>query len=88
MVNQQNEKYRSLRDQARQEGSEMARCFDEAHNAHERGDGAQAKHLSEEGHRHQREMERLNGQASDWIFRGDYFLHANVLILTDLFERK
>lgn len=29
----------------------MKQCFDRAHNAHERGDGAEAKQLSIEGHR-------------------------------------
>jgi len=47
----------------------MGRCFDQAHQAHENGDGKRAKELSEEGHRHQREMERLNHQASEWIFK-------------------
>jgi len=69
MINQENSQYTSLRDQAHKEGDQMGRCFDQAHQAHENGDGKRAKELSEEGHRHQREMERLNHQASEWIFK-------------------
>lgn len=47
----------------------MGRCFDMAHQAHGNGDGKRAKELSEEGHQHQREMERLNREASEWIYR-------------------
>jgi len=46
----------------------MARCFDESHRAYEAGDGARAKELSNEGHAHQKEMNDLNAQASDWIY--------------------
>lgn len=48
----------------------MARCFEESHQAYEGGDGARAKELSNEGKRHKAEMERLNEEASAWIFRG------------------
>jgi len=47
----------------------MARFFDESHQAYARGDGAAAKDLSNKGKAHKAEMEKLNGQASDWIFR-------------------
>lgn len=50
----------------------MARCFEESHTAYARGEGARAKELSNEGKTHQREMERLNAQASEWIFVGAY----------------
>lgn len=76
LTNQQNSHYTSLRDQAHKEGDEMGRCFDTAHQAHENGDGKRAKDLSEEGHRHQREMNRLNHEASEWIFRGPSHLLA------------
>jgi Domain of unknown function (DUF1771) len=46
----------------------MAHCFEESRLAYDNGDGARAKQLSVEGHRHQAEMDRLNAQASDWIF--------------------
>lgn len=46
----------------------MAHCFDQSHQAYEGGDGARAKQLSEEGKRHKAEMERLNKEASDWIY--------------------
>ena len=41
----------------------------QAHQAHERGDGAAAHELSEEGKRHGAMMEQYNKQASDFIFR-------------------
>ena len=49
----------------------MARAFEESHAAYARGDGAGAKDLSNQGKSHQREMERLNAEASAWIFRGE-----------------
>jgi len=70
-VNQHNEHYVSLRAQANREGDAMARCFQESHEAYSRGDGAKAKELSNEGKEHQRNMEKLNKQASDWIFVGE-----------------
>ncbi|KZO98924.1 DUF1771-domain-containing protein [Calocera viscosa TUFC12733] len=63
--------YTSLRAQANAEGDQMGQCFDRAHEAHERGDGAAAKELSNEGHEHQRRMEQLNRQAADWIFQAN-----------------
>lgn len=47
----------------------MARCFQESHDAYQAGDGARAKQLSNEGHEHQHQMEALNAQASEWIFK-------------------
>ncbi|KAL1942517.1 hypothetical protein VTO73DRAFT_6119 [Trametes versicolor] len=68
-VNQHNEHYVDLRARANAAGDEMARSFEEAHQAYERGDGARAKELSNKGKAAQQEMERLNEQASEWIFR-------------------
>lgn len=50
----------------------MAKAFDASHRAYENGDGAGAKNLSNEGKRHKAEMERLNQEASDWIFQRTY----------------
>jgi len=50
----------------------MAKCFQEGHEAYARGDGARAKELSNEGKDHQRQMEDLNKEASDFIFVGSY----------------
>jgi hypothetical protein len=50
----------------------MARCFEESHLLYSRGDKAGAKTLSNEGKEHQQTMERLNKEASDWIFLGTY----------------
>jgi len=47
----------------------MARAFEESHAAYARRDGAGAKELSNQGKAHQKEMERLNAEASAWIFR-------------------
>ena len=59
----------------------MARAFEQSHAAYARKDGVAAKELSNEGKVHQREMERLNAEASAWIFRGEY----RVLFCTLLF---
>jgi hypothetical protein len=48
----------------------MARCFEESHQAYANGDGARAKELSNRGKEHQKRMEELNKQASEWIFVG------------------
>ncbi|KAI9456617.1 hypothetical protein F5148DRAFT_984370, partial [Russula earlei] len=71
LVNSQNEHYVSLRARAKQEGDAMALAFEQSHAAHARKDGAAAKELSDEAKEHQREMERLNAEASAWIFRGE-----------------
>jgi DNA-nicking Smr family endonuclease len=41
----------------------------QAHQAYERGDGAAAHQLSEEGKAHAAKMDQYNKQASDYIFR-------------------
>ena len=41
----------------------------QSHQAYERGDGAAAHELSEEGKRHGAMMDQYNQQASDYIFR-------------------
>ncbi|KAK4123224.1 DUF1771-domain-containing protein [Parathielavia appendiculata] len=61
--------YDRLRDLARAEGDKKKSCFDRAHEAYERGDGAQAKELSDEGKRHQKKQAEYNKQASELIFR-------------------
>jgi Domain of unknown function (DUF1771) len=71
-VNRQNEYYLSLRARATREGEAMAHAFEQSHAAYERKDGAAAKELSNEGKAHQREMDRLNAEASAWIFRGEF----------------
>lgn len=59
----------------------MASCFERSHEAYQRGDGAQAKELSNEGKAHQREMERLNKEASEWIFIGMFATPAFLFTL-------
>jgi DNA-nicking Smr family endonuclease len=44
-------------------------CDKQAHQAYERGDGAAAHQLSEEGKAHAAKMDQYNKQASDYIFR-------------------
>ena len=63
----------------------MARAFDQSHEAYARKDGVAAKELSNEGKAHRREMERLNAEASAWIFRGEYrvLFVPFVLVLAD-----
>ncbi|SNX87244.1 uncharacterized protein MEPE_05954 [Melanopsichium pennsylvanicum] len=67
-VNQHDANYVNLRNQARSEGDKMAQCFDQSHKAYAQGDGSRAKQLSNQGHTHKANMERLNKQAADWIF--------------------
>ena len=62
----------SLRERANREGDAMARAFEQSHAAYARKDGVAAKEFSNEGKAHRREMERLNAEASAWIFRGEY----------------
>ncbi|KAI0598547.1 Smr domain protein [Biscogniauxia sp. FL1348] len=61
--------YDRLRDLARAEAAKRNSCFDRAHQAYERGDGAEAKELSNEGKRHAAQMDEYNKQASEYIFR-------------------
>lgn len=58
----------------------MARAFEEGHAAYARKDGATAKELSNEGKAHQKEMERLNAEASAWIFRGESLMSPSLLL--------
>ena len=83
-MNQHNEYYMGLRARANAAGDDMARSFDAAHAAYEGGDGARAKELSNAGKAAQKEMERLNEEASEWIFRGMLLNHSLVSGLTDM----
>ncbi|KAI5475122.1 S-adenosyl-L-methionine-dependent methyltransferase [Pseudohyphozyma bogoriensis] len=68
MANAQNPHYLQLRNAAIREGDLMGKAFDESKRAYNGGDGARAKELSNEGHEHQREKERLNDEAALWIY--------------------
>ncbi|KAI1412942.1 Smr domain protein [Hypoxylon sp. FL1857] len=61
--------YDRLRELAREEAAKRNSCFDRAHQAYERGDGAAAKELSNEGKRHAAKMAEYNKRASEFIFR-------------------
>lgn len=50
----------------------MARAFEASKEAYKNRDGAKAKELSNEGKKHKAEMERLDKEASDWIFERQY----------------
>ena len=65
----------------------MARAFEEGHAAYARKDGAAAKELSNEGKAHHKEMERLNAEASAWIFRGE-LLMSPALFLFDFYDSR
>ncbi|KAK8066064.1 Smr domain protein [Apiospora hydei] len=67
--NDAEKEYDRLRDMARDAAQKRNACFDKAHQAYERGDGAEAKQLSNEGKRHTSQMEAYNKQASEYIFR-------------------
>ncbi|PCH43885.1 Smr-domain-containing protein [Wolfiporia cocos MD-104 SS10] len=46
----------------------MGQCFEASKAAYTRGERARAKELSNEGKAHQSERDRLNAEASEWIF--------------------
>ena len=52
----------------------MVNAFKASQLAYKSGQGANAKELADKGKMHKAEMERLNHQASQWIFRGRYIL--------------
>ncbi|CAK4032849.1 Hypothetical predicted protein [Lecanosticta acicola] len=58
-----------LRDAARKEQGQHQHYAAEARQAYERGDGARAHEMSEQSKRHAAEADRLNKQASEFIFR-------------------
>ncbi|RMZ79349.1 hypothetical protein DV737_g3447, partial [Chaetothyriales sp. CBS 132003] len=61
--------YDRLRALARDEAGKRSSCFDRSQQAYQRGDGAAAHSLSEEGKQHGAKMEQYNKQASEFIFR-------------------
>ncbi|KAL9101584.1 MAG: hypothetical protein Q9163_003184 [Psora crenata] len=61
--------YDRLRSLARQEAGKRSSCMAKSQQAYQRGDGAAARELSEEGKRHGAMMEQYNKQASEYIFR-------------------
>ncbi|KAK9368675.1 hypothetical protein V1509DRAFT_622424 [Lipomyces kononenkoae] len=63
--------YKRLRDLASNEYEARARCYQTAHEAYERGDGAEAKLLSERAKRHGENMDRYNSQAAEFVFRSN-----------------
>lgn len=63
------EEYDRLRNLARQEAQKRGDCFEKSKEAYNRGDGAAAKALSNEGKEHGAKMEQYNKQASEFIFR-------------------
>jgi hypothetical protein len=67
-INQDDPHYASLRARAKDEGDNMARCFEESKRAYTSGDGAKAKTLSNEGKEHKARMEQSNAEASAWIY--------------------
>ncbi|KZV86585.1 DUF1771-domain-containing protein [Exidia glandulosa HHB12029] len=69
LENQNNTYYVDLRERANRAGDEMARLSRESQAAYHAGDGARAKELSDESKRHRAEMESLNAEASEWIFK-------------------
>ncbi|OCH84467.1 DUF1771-domain-containing protein [Obba rivulosa] len=70
-VNHQNEHYQLLRTRASDAYEQMGKCFEESHAAYAAHDGARAKELSEQGKEYRAEMERLNAEAAEWIFKAN-----------------
>ncbi|GAA5889283.1 hypothetical protein JCM6882_000695 [Rhodosporidiobolus microsporus] len=69
MANAQNAHYVELRNAAIREGDLMAKAFSSSKQAYSSGNGEAAHDLSQEGKQHQRERERLNAEAAEWIYR-------------------
>ncbi|KAK9433718.1 hypothetical protein V1505DRAFT_124823 [Lipomyces doorenjongii] len=63
--------YKRLRDLASNEYEARARCYRAAHEAYERGDGAEAKQLSDRGKQHAAKMDGYNAQAAAFAFRSN-----------------
>lgn len=61
--------YDRLRDLARKEHGQYQHFAAEAHKAYDKGDGAGAHRLSEEGKKHAAQADAYNKQASEFIFR-------------------
>ncbi|THH17336.1 hypothetical protein EW146_g3454 [Bondarzewia mesenterica] len=68
-INRQNPHYTGLRARANEAGDAMAQAFKESHQAYADGSGARAKELSNLGKEKQKENQRLNKEAGEWIFR-------------------
>ena len=47
----------------------MAKSFSQSHDAYNRGDHAGAKQFSTQGKQHQKRMDELNKEASEWIYQ-------------------
>ncbi|GAA5823740.1 hypothetical protein JCM11251_003275 [Rhodosporidiobolus azoricus] len=71
MANAQNAHYVELRNAAIREGDLMAKAFSSSKQAYATGNGEAAHDLSQEGKQHQREKDRLNGEAAEWIFQAN-----------------
>ncbi|KAI1310971.1 hypothetical protein F5Y03DRAFT_344611 [Xylaria venustula] len=64
-------KYETLIQKGRDEADKRETCMKRAHEAYERGDGAAAKQLSNEGKRHAAKADHYFSQANDTIFRAN-----------------
>lgn len=64
------ERYESLRARAIKAGDSMAATFEESRKAYDRGERKKAKELSNEGKLWREQMETLNTEASELVFRG------------------
>ncbi|CAO3651266.1 unnamed protein product [Mucor hiemalis] len=63
-----NQQYSSLRAQAHEAAEKRNACYAQSQEAYNSGDGARAKELSNEGHRHDESMKQYNKKASDYIY--------------------
>ncbi|KAB5591559.1 hypothetical protein CTheo_4988 [Ceratobasidium theobromae] len=62
---------RALRAQARLEGEKMSMAFEASQKAHNEGNGARAKELSDIGRQHQVRMQELHAEAAAQIFKAE-----------------
>ncbi|KAI9313647.1 hypothetical protein BX666DRAFT_1978639 [Dichotomocladium elegans] len=60
--------YDRLRELAKHEAEQRNACYERSKAAYQAGDGAEAKSLSVQGHKHDEAMKRYNQQAADLVF--------------------
>ncbi|BGP18647.1 hypothetical protein JCM10213_002892 [Rhodosporidiobolus nylandii] len=69
MANAQNAHYVELRNNAIREGDMMAKAFASSKQAYSSGNGGAAHELSQQGKEHQRNKDRFNAEAAEWIYQ-------------------
>ncbi|KAL9658520.1 hypothetical protein ABK040_006059 [Willaertia magna] len=74
--------FSELEKKIEQEANEMANCFEESKKAYNKGNGALAKHKSEEGKKHQQQMQLYQKESAQKMFQ--YINSGNDITIIDL----